>query len=129
MNARTCKHLQALLGHNYEAARLFLKNPEGPAPKAPRATKSKAKGKGKGDAGGEDGGEAGGIPGMLLAVKWDIDDGPDPTGWWISEKLDGVRTYYDGKGGFFSRNGNPFTPPAWFVASAYACTMHEPLVC
>lgn len=31
------------------------------------------------------------IPELLLAVKWDIVDGHDPTGWWISEKLDGVR--------------------------------------
>jgi len=26
-----------------------------------------------------------------LANKWDLDLGPDPSGWWISEKLDGVR--------------------------------------
>jgi DNA ligase-1 len=31
------------------------------------------------------------IPELLLANKWDIETGPDPTGWWISEKLDGVR--------------------------------------
>jgi DNA ligase-1 len=31
------------------------------------------------------------VPGLLLANKWDIDSGPDPIGWWISEKLDGVR--------------------------------------
>lgn len=28
---------------------------------------------------------------VLLANKWDIEKGPDPTGWLISEKLDGVR--------------------------------------
>jgi len=51
---------------------------------------------------------------LLLANKWDIETGPDPTGWWISEKLDGVRTYYDGKR-MISRLGNPFTPPDWFL--------------
>lgn len=28
---------------------------------------------------------------VLLAVKWDMEKGVDPTGWWVSEKLDGVR--------------------------------------
>jgi len=54
------------------------------------------------------------IPELLLANKWDLETGLDPTGWWISEKLDGVRTYYDGKQ-FISRLGNPFTPPTWFL--------------
>jgi len=31
------------------------------------------------------------IPELLLANKWDLEKGLDPTGWWISEKLDGVR--------------------------------------
>jgi DNA ligase-1 len=31
------------------------------------------------------------VPELLLANKWDIENGPDPSGWWISEKLDGVR--------------------------------------
>ncbi|KAF9020124.1 DNA ligase/mRNA capping enzyme [Hymenopellis radicata] len=53
-------------------------------------------------------------PELLLANKWDIEKGPDPTGWLISEKLDGVRTYYDGKQ-MYSRLGNPFTPPKWFL--------------
>ena len=38
----------------------------------------------------------------------------DPTGWWISEKLDGVRAFWDGKA-FYSRLGNEFIPPSWFV--------------
>ncbi|KAG6850224.1 hypothetical protein H0H93_016071 [Arthromyces matolae] len=54
------------------------------------------------------------VPELLLANKWDIQTGPDPVGWWISEKLDGVRTYYDGKD-MISRLGNPFTPPKWFL--------------
>lgn len=28
---------------------------------------------------------------VMLAHSWKQDNGPDPTGWWISEKLDGVR--------------------------------------
>jgi DNA ligase-1 len=109
VNARSCKHLASLLGAEYETARLQWKNPGGPIPKAPGAKKGKAKGK---DGDGEEGE---GIPGLLLATKWDIEGGADPTGWWISEKLDGVRAYYDGKGGFWSRLGNPFAPPQWFT--------------
>jgi hypothetical protein len=30
-------------------------------------------------------------PPVLLAKKWDLEDGIEPTGWWVSEKLDGVR--------------------------------------
>lgn len=60
------------------------------------------------------------IPDLLLAAKWDLDTGVDPTGWWISEKLDGVRVYYDGESNTFtSRLGNLFTPPAWFLESMY----------
>lgn len=31
---------------------------------------------------------------VLLADKWE--SGKDPTGWYMSEKLDGVRGYWDG---------------------------------
>lgn len=41
------------------------------------------------------------------------EDAMDPTDWWISEKLDGVRAYWDGAD-FYSREGNPFPAPAWF---------------
>ena len=50
---------------------------------------------------------------VLLAKKWK--DGDDPTGWMMSEKLDGMRAYWSGEN-FFSRNGNQLNPPAWFVA-------------
>lgn len=74
------------------------------------------------------------VPELLLANKWDLEKGIDPTGWWISEKLDGVRyvgfhssllnkcltscvrAYFDGKS-MISRLGNPFTPPQWFLDS------------
>lgn len=47
---------------------------------------------------------------VLLAKPW---SGEDPAGWWMSEKLDGVRAVWDGKG-FTSRNGNAFHAPEWF---------------
>ncbi|MDD3815214.1 MAG: DNA ligase [Desulfocapsaceae bacterium] len=37
----------------------------------------------------------------------------DISGWLVSEKLDGVRGYWDGKR-LLSKNGNPFHPPAVF---------------
>ena len=37
-------------------------------------------------------------------------------GWWLSEKLDGVRALWDGTR-FISRLGNPFFAPDWFVES------------
>lgn len=48
---------------------------------------------------------------VMLAQKWD--SRLDPTGWWMSEKLDGVRAYWDGKN-FYSRLGNQFPAPDWF---------------
>ncbi len=55
--------------------------------------------------------------GVLLAETFEKVKGgpPDPTGWWISEKLDGVRAYWNGQN-FFSRNGLQFDAPAWFKA-------------
>ena len=41
-------------------------------------------------------------------------EGQDPTGWLMSEKLDGVRAMWDGKQ-FISRNGNAFHAPKWFT--------------
>jgi DNA ligase-1 len=41
-------------------------------------------------------------------------EGHDITGWLISEKLDGVRGYWDGKQ-LWSKNGKAFQPPAAFV--------------
>lgn len=34
--------------------------------------------------------------------------------WWMSEKLDGVRAYWDGQA-LYSRNGNRFAVPDWFT--------------
>jgi len=52
------------------------------------------------------------IPALLLAESWNAD--VDPTGWLISEKLDGARAWWDGTK-FVSRGGNIFHAPAWFT--------------
>lgn len=52
------------------------------------------------------------VPSLLLAHEWDGE--MDPTGWWMSEKLDGVRAYWDGKR-LLSRLGNQFQAPKWFT--------------
>ena len=49
---------------------------------------------------------------VMLAEKWD--ESVDPTGWWVSEKLDGVRAYWSGTC-FYSRLGNKYNAPAWFT--------------
>lgn len=37
----------------------------------------------------------------------------NPRGWWMSEKLDGIRAMWDGHD-FYSREGNVFPVPEWF---------------
>jgi DNA ligase-1 len=90
---RTCKHLRAYRGDAAETERVGR---EGPAPRASSASSSS-------DAN---------APPVLLAHKWETD--VDLTGWWLSEKLDGVRAYWDGTR-FLSRLGNPFYPPESFT--------------
>jgi len=51
-------------------------------------------------------------PPVLLAHVWEND--VDLKGWWMSEKLDGVRAYWDGKR-FLSRLGNVYNAPGWFT--------------
>ncbi len=90
---RTCKHLRKLRGDAAEEARLGGALPQKPV-------KSNA-----------DGTEAAGPP-VLLAETWD--NALDLSGWWMSEKLDGVRAYWDGKQ-FISRQGNLYHTPDWFT--------------
>ena len=47
----------------------------------------------------------------MLAKKH---DGQDPMGWWMSEKLDGVRAIWDGEK-LLSRSGKTFCAPGWFI--------------
>jgi DNA ligase-1 len=92
---RTCKHLRKLRGDTAEATRLGGAIPV----KAAKAATG-------------DGEEAAGPP-ILLAESWD--NATDLSGWWMSEKLDGVRAYWDGKQ-FLSRQGNTYHAPDWFIA-------------
>ncbi len=56
---------------------------------------------------------AAGAPSLLLAERYQ--GGIDVSQYWVSEKLDGVRAYWDGKQLRF-RSGNVIQAPAWFTA-------------
>jgi DNA ligase-1 len=47
----------------------------------------------------------------MFAEKYE--ENINPTGWFISEKLDGVRCFWNGTN-LYSRNANIFYPPDWF---------------
>lgn len=94
IETRTCKHLRKLRGDEAEAERTKGALPARPA---------KAKGDDEPDK----------APPLLLAESWDGNS--DHTGWWLSEKLDGVRAYWDGAQ-FLSRLGNKYHAPEWFTA-------------
>lgn len=133
IDVRTCKHLKKHLGDEHENTRT------GKAPTAPRelavgeAPDKKVKGKTIAEVKGYDVQEVldravkegrklrpdekakiNGAP-VLLAHKFEHDK-DDPTGWWMSEKLDGVRAYWDGHN-FISRQGNVFHAPDWYKAA------------
>lgn len=95
---RTCKHLRKLRGDAAEQMRV------GAALSAAGPTRESASGEEA---------AADKAPGLLLAHTWENDI--DLAGWWLSEKLDGVRAYWDGRQ-FVSRQGNTFHAPDWFVA-------------
>lgn len=94
IEARTCKHLRKLRGDAAEETRLG-------SPVAAVRVKSV-----------DESEEPAEAP-VLLAEAWD--GIVDVTDWWVSEKLDGVRAYWDGQQ-FLSRLGNPFVAPPWFTA-------------
>ena len=52
-------------------------------------------------------------PPLMLAKVYE--SGVDLADYWVSEKLDGVRAYWNGSR-LLSRNGNVFPAPDWFVA-------------
>ncbi|MCA9105747.1 MAG: DNA ligase [Planctomycetales bacterium] len=87
---RTCKHLRKLRGDAAELARVG-----GELPTKARTAAADKEG-----------------PPLLLAQSWD--NATDLSDWWMSEKLDGVRAYWDGKR-FISRQGNEYHAPDWFV--------------
>ena len=90
IDQRTCKHLRQYRGEAVEMARLG-----GVAATTPLSERHAAS-----------------APPLLLAESWNPQT--DPRGWWLSEKLDGVRAYWDGKQ-FLSRNGNRYVAPEWFT--------------
>ena len=49
---------------------------------------------------------------VLLAINWE--KGFDPSGWWMSEKLDGIRAIWNGKK-MYTRHGNEIFSPEWFT--------------
>jgi DNA ligase-1 len=53
-------------------------------------------------------------PPVALAYTWD--GSSDITGWWLSEKLDGVRGYWTGTA-MLSRSGKPVDVPQWFTVN------------
>jgi DNA ligase-1 len=87
---RTCKHIRKLRGDAAEEARIGA-SAGLPPPKPEKADEE---------------------PPVLLAEAWDNET--NLAGWWMSEKLDGVRAYWDGKR-FLSRKGNVFVAPPWFT--------------
>ncbi|HTR53753.1 MAG TPA: DNA ligase [Kofleriaceae bacterium] len=93
IDRRTCKHLRAVRGDLAETARIGVEAAATQRASAPAA--------------------AGQAPPILLAHPWD--QVADLTGWWMSEKLDGVRAYWNGSQ-FISRLGNAFFAPDWFAA-------------
>lgn len=57
---------------------------------------------------------AGGIGHTPLMLAETIEKvNQDPTGWLMSEKLDGVRCYWNGTN-MYTRTGKDFNPPQWF---------------
>jgi DNA ligase-1 len=97
--SRTCKHLKQLLGDAFETLRA-----RGSAT-APRSGGGSSRAVVKTTA-----------PKVLLAKKWEREK-DDPVGWWVSEKLDGVRAFWDAsKQVFLSRLGNEYPAPSWFTA-------------
>jgi DNA ligase-1 len=58
-------------------------------------------------------GVVGAFPGEVMLAK-PHKEAVNYTGWWMSEKLDGMRAYWTGSG-LFSRNGKPVHAPRWFT--------------
>jgi DNA ligase 1 len=108
VDQRTCKHLRAYLGDDIEIERIG-------SSVSVRTPSAKAAGSSSSSAARKDT-----APPVILAHKMETDH--DPTGWWMSEKLDGIRAYWDGEA-FVSRLGNRFFAPAWFVEALPADTL------
>jgi len=92
IDQRTCKHIRKLRGDQAESDRIGRAVTTRPPRKDGQPPKEG--------------------PPLLLAQAWD--NATDLTDWWMSEKLDGVRAYWDGRQ-FLSRGGNVYHAPDWFI--------------
>lgn len=129
IDMRSCKHLRKLLGNAHEDARLGTTSIVSTTDSNVEKRKI-VKGKTIGESLGideqaileransqgrklrpDEKAQLNGPP-VLLAHKYENDF--DPTGWWVSEKLDGVRCFFDGER-LISRQGNVFHAPQWFL--------------
>lgn len=97
IDKRTCKHLRKLRGDAAEEVRVSTTLAPVATPKAGVTP-----------------------PPLLLAHVWDGE--LDPTGWWMSEKLDGVRAFWQ-DGRFITRQGNTYMAPDWFVKGLPKATL------
>ncbi len=130
IDMRTCKHLRAHLGSAHEDARLGNKlTATDPVVDSNVEVRKIVKGQTIAEARGidqnvilnrakeqgrklrpDEKAQLNGPP-ILLAHKFENDF--DPTGWWMSEKMDGVRALWDGEN-LISRQGNIYHAPDWF---------------
>lgn len=88
---RTCKHLRQYRGEASEAVRVGTASSPSTEPMQLKPA----------------------VPPLLVAETWDGEQ--NVSGWWLSEKLDGVRAYWTGKH-FLSRQGNIYHAPLWYTA-------------
>jgi DNA ligase 1 len=94
IQATTCKHLKEIRGNDAEMLRCNLSAGvvANPSSKQNKNTN---------------------IPSLIsLAHKWAPTK--DPTGWIMSEKLDGMRAYWNGEK-LWTRSGLPIIAPDWFI--------------
>ena len=113
VDVRSCKHLRVYRGDAAEQARVGDASPgrrRAPSPGVATQVSSSS-----GDA-----------PKLLLAHRYKADI--DISQWWMSEKLDGVRAYWDG-GQFISRLGNLYLAPEWFTAQFPSTPLDGELFC
>ena len=115
IDKRTCKHITALIGEGVDSARVANAPVREHVPvegiekkkkveimvdkddDTPVVTKAQAE-----------------TIAFMNAETWDEDE-VDPTGYWMSEKLDGVRARWVANlKKFISRDGNEFLAPEWF---------------
>ncbi len=101
---RTCKHLVEYLGKLFEDQRLI-------GVKGGKQKQRDAKGDSKTVLASPQ--KASKIKLSLMLANVFDPEKHDPLGWLMSEKLDGVRCYWNGSK-MYSRNGNQFYPPSYF---------------